>query len=670
MVDTMSVSESRILLSPTGPEACHKADDGRQPPNMSETTPYKLSNGQPTLATFVSESPVGVVVPSSAISRGPSPGGSVGPNNTEKPRGLSPRSVLKRPSTARSQGRKSSLKDDVSAPMQNGTHHVSMADSSKLPAPPKRKRSGLGTVIRRIFGRRSVKNRISLPAPVEHHHNVRSFSRAPNCRLTCEKDSLTFITSPSNLKPQRAASAPSADLLRSSALGSHSPFALNIQKNYRVSAGGVPPQPERPPTERPTRPRRASLPSVILSSQEAEDINNALTGLGLQDVGSQVPDGRDIGFAVTSGSNPKRRSRSVGDHRSAAKEHRMSPIQWRQWRRRSDEIRYWRESTTDDDPTTIPTLGQPAFIDLEPASVTADSAAKAILGSPDESSRPFEAHNEGFNFGIPIDGIHSNEHVGLEERMITLELKLMDLDFAISKFQAGSFSPPNEIQQSEALSSIPMVPSHDRSISDQPRMQALKTGGPFIDNYPSLAYYQNGGTPNIQQGAFPSWGEAMSFPPRGRPTSIAITLKASGAGQDHATGVRSSIDRGFRSSITELTIEHYTTLITLIRREQSARMRLEDHVAELQQQIETLRALSSPPQSRKAQRNLGRHFSPDDVRRPFGMGLDSRQQRGRSSNYSGETDTDEDNFHDVYVTPVERGEFERDDFDGEEGVAF
>jgi len=667
----MSANDNRILLSITDPGALHKADVGRQqPPNISEIKQYKLSNGQPTHATCVSEPLVGVVVPSSAISRGPSPGGSVGPNNTEKPRGPSPRSVLKRPSTARSQVRKSSLRDDASAPMQNGTHHISMADSSKLPGSPKRKRSGLGTVIRRIFGRRSVKNRISLPAPVEHHHNVRSSARAPNCRLTREKDPHTFITSPSVLKPQRAASAPSADLLRSSALGSHSPFALNIQGDPRFSNSGVPPQPERPPPERPTRPRRASLPSVILSSQEAEDINDALTGLGLQDVGNQVPEGRDIGFAVTSGSNPKRRSRSVGDHRSAAKEHRMSPIQWRQWRRRSDEIRYWRESTTDDDPTTLPTFGQPAFTHPEPASITADPAAKAVLGTSDESSRPFEAHNEGFNFGLPIDGIHSSEHIDLEERMITLELKLMDLDFAISKFQAGSFSPPNEIQQSEAISSVPTVPSHNRSVSDQPRMQALKTGGPFVDKYPSLAYYQNGSMPNTQQGAFPSWNEAMSFRPRGRPTSIATTLKASGAGQDHAPGIRSSIDRGFRSSITELTIEHYTTLITLIRREQSARMRLEDHVVELQQQIQILQARSSPPQSRRAQQNLGRHFSPDDVRRPYGLGLDSREQRGRSSNYSGETDTDEDNFHDVYVTPVERGEFERDDFDGEEGVAF
>jgi len=180
MVDTMSANDNRILLSTTDPGALHKADDGIQPPKISEITQYKLSNGSPTHATCVSEPLVGIIVPSSTISRDPSPGGSVGPNNTEKSRGPSPRSVLKRPSTARSHGRKASLRHDASVPMENGTHHVSMADSSKLPASPKRKRSGLGTVIRRIFGRRPVKNRISLPAPIEHHHPVRSFSRAPN----------------------------------------------------------------------------------------------------------------------------------------------------------------------------------------------------------------------------------------------------------------------------------------------------------------------------------------------------------------------------------------------------------------------------------------------------------------------------------------------------------
>ena len=477
-------------------------------------------------------------------------------------------------------------------------------------------------------------------------------------------------------KPQRAASAPSSGVLRSSALGSHAPFVLDVPKNLRAVSESAPPsQPDRPPPDRPARPRRASLPSVILSSQEAEDINNALTGLGLQDTNTQTIDGHNIGFAVTSGSNPKRRSRSAGAYRTSAKEHRMSPIQWRQWRRRSDEIRYWRESTTSDG---SPAIGGTGFINSEPLEVPENPTDKSTYDAGEQEGRPFEAHNQDFNFGLPADDIHSSgnigEHIGLEERMITLELKLMDFDFAISKLQAGSFSPTDHFQHPEPL---PALPGHSRSVSDQPQMHSSKPGGSaFIDQYPSLAYYQTGGTPASQQGPFASaHHDPTAIQPRPRPTSIATTLKASGANNQNNSPV--TRDRTARNSITELTVEHYTALLTLIRREQSARIRLEDQVTDLQRQLQALQAgspASAQSRRREQQENLGRHFSPDDIRRPYGLGVDSRQQRGRQSNYSQSeetnTDTDDDAFHDVYVTPIERGEFEREEFDGEEGVAF
>lgn len=637
MLQSTSANGHAQVSHTTDPGNLEEARHGTWISNISDITPEMLNNERDSKSVSHAERQVSIAVPTGG-GRGPS-SGSLGQIHAEKVHEQPPRRVLRRPS-ARSLGRKPSSKEDEPAPIRNGTNHPSMAETS-LQTSKKRKKGGLGTVIRRLFGRRSVKNRISLPAPVDHRKH----------------DPHTFITSPSDLKPQRAASAPSADLLRSSALGSHAPFVVNIPKDFRISNSGVPPQPERPPPERPARPRRASLPSVILSSQEAEDINNALTGLGLHNVCDQVVDGRDIGFAITSGSNPKRRSRSAGDYRSTAKEHRMSPIQWRQWRRRSDEIKYWRESNPGDEPAVN---GRSSFAETEDERISADPATKAASEPGDEGDRPFGAHNHEFNFGLPIADIQGNEHIDLEERMITLELKLMDFDYAISKLQAGSLPLPNRHERVEA---VPMVPTHTRSVSDQPRIQSFKSGGHFVETSPSLAYYHGDETPGFQGNSFLAAGSDLTtIQPRPRPVSIATTLKASGA--------RGSIDRSSRSSITQLTIEHYTTLITLIRREQSARMRLEDQVTQLQRQVEALEASSSSPRSRREQQNLGRHFSPDDVWRPYGLGFDGRQRRGRSSNYSGDTDTDEDNFHEVYVTPVERGEFERDDFDGEEGVAF
>ena len=101
-----------------------------------------------------------------------SPGSSVGQIFNEKLRDQSPRRALYRESTSRSQGRRPSTRDEAVS-RQNGYNRNSMAGSIKPSLPKKRKKSGLGTVIRRIFGKRSVKNRISLPAPTENPYNVR-----------------------------------------------------------------------------------------------------------------------------------------------------------------------------------------------------------------------------------------------------------------------------------------------------------------------------------------------------------------------------------------------------------------------------------------------------------------------------------------------------------------
>ena len=100
---------------------------------------------------------------------------SVGPISNERLRERSPRPNQYRASITKSQGRRPSTRDEP-LPMHNGHVRASMSDPSKLPAPKKRKKSGLGTVIRKIFGKRSVKNRISLPAPTENHFHVQWFA--------------------------------------------------------------------------------------------------------------------------------------------------------------------------------------------------------------------------------------------------------------------------------------------------------------------------------------------------------------------------------------------------------------------------------------------------------------------------------------------------------------
>ena len=442
------------------------------------------------------------------------------------------------------------------------------------------------------------------------------------------------------MTPQRSASVPTQEVLRTSALGSHSPFALQVPPSLGSNDKAKPPRPTRSPPESPTRPRRATLPSVIFSAQEAEAVNRALTGLGLQNSNNHAEDGENIGFAVTSGSNPRRRSRSADAFRDVAKEHRMSPIQWRRWRRRSDEIRYWRNSTDATSPGIDPT-GLSSNKAQQPAVDTglhvADRFEDPTHGVAEVNNNRVEEDNH-FNFGLPAGDIQNQERIGLEERMITLEIKLMDFEYAISKLQAGQSSPIEG-----GSSQFPILKTSDYGDSPEVSTQHRSTersATPYMEYSPATIYGSSvDNTPISPQGAFKSPHENRSVEPNARPTSVATTLRPGPAGQ--------------RSSSSGLTIEHYSTLITLIRHEQSARHQLEDQVAELQRQIQMLR-----PQSP----------SSHDTRPPA-LSLGFHQERGRSSNYS-EDDTSDENFEDVYVTPVERGEYERQQLEIAEGVAF
>ena len=390
-----------------------------------------------------------------------------------------------------------------------------------------------------------------------------------------------------------------------------------------------------------------------------------------------------IGFAVTSGSNPKRRSRSADDLRDGTKEHRMSPIQWRRWRRRSDEIRYWRESADESAPT--PESRQPS-----PDRVLArrQGFVEQTPPMPEEREHSPAPEPGEFNFGLSSGAMQSQEHTSLEERLVTLEIKLMDFEYAISKLQADTKSvdvksPTEDISQHYEAS--PQMPSNP-SLLQPPHKRVM-------ENSPTSNYDQSPeSTPGLQQLPFGIHHPANQ--PKPRPASIATTLKP-------ARGERNS-----RNSMTELTIEHYTTLITLIRREQAARIRLEDQVSELQQELQSLKAPSpsslrdirdarrrqqySSPASRGDHRHYDssneRHYTPpEDNRRPYSRDSNERflrrqqQQQQHSyrddgsrsrSNYNDETDTDDETFHEIYVTPVERGEFERADLEGEEGLAF
>ena len=381
-----------------------------------------------------------------------------------------------------------------------------------------------------------------------------------------------------------------------------------------------------------------------MSRHSVETPDAAVTGTSLENAQEQNVDAQNIGFAVTNGSNPKRRSKSVGAFRDT--EHRMSPIQWRKFRRRSDEIKYWRQST-DLGSLGIKTSDSPEIAQKDDAATKKDD-------EPD-----LGGHSRDFNFGLPTgDPMPNQEPIGLEERIVTLEIKLMDFEYAISKLQAGSTSPSWQYSHE-----IKMTQPQDSLCSN------LSSNQPQASIEPSALPPEK---PPMTSSHFIH----STSTPKPRPTSVATTLKPGTSPR------KGSIDRSSRSSLTGLTIEHYTTLITLIRHEQSARVQLEQQVAMLQQRLDYISPLHSMPSHAHSlsQHSHSRSLSSQQRRQGFvdtgrRGGAHFRQQRGRSSSYSTtETDTDDDAYHDVYVTPditpVERGEYERVGPGEEEGVAF
>ena len=352
-----------------------------------------------------------------------------------------------------------------------------------------------------------------------------------------------------------------------------------------------------------------------------------------------------IGFAITSGSNPKRRSKSADALYDVAKAHRMSPIQWRRWRRRSDEIKYWRDSTEERplDVTEVKTFQ--AIPDKEPERPSDEN--ENAHGSNDLERSD---DRQTFDFGLLATNIQEQEQVPLEERMVTVEVKLMDLEYAISKLQMRT--PPPVEQNVE--SNHPHLKSY-RPTPDRPSPQAQQ---PSPDSNSEVQTFDDS-TIADSHSTQPTSQASSDYPfpdTTFRPVSTATTVRPQTALQvPDSRPRRGSSGRSSHHSLTRLTIEHYTTLISLLRREQSARMRLEDQVSDLQQQLAEVKDFKLLPYNQRG-------YQPHHQNREF--------LAFRSASDVDETDTD-DGYQEVYETPSEHKEFERLPFGGfHEGEAF
>lgn len=476
----------------------------------------------------------------------------------------------------------------------NPTFHIAQdsisSNASKGSATRKRRGSSLKNVMRKIFGRKPRDMEGSLSSIPQHH----SMGEHAENRMEAEIVNGTFVTMPSSLRTNR----PPSLKLQQGKVSQSVDLSGSGRGRFSRQADG-----ELPVAEDYRRPRRRmTLPSLILSPTETRDLAAAIVqdNVRLQQQISLSDERRSTtSLPRKSLDRGKRRSRSAGALRGLPKDHRMSPIQWR---RRSDEIAYWKDSVYG-----MNRIPQSAFShadteeeeeeDSTNLSVTTDGKDMASVDRPESSV---------MTAGVPFDFsqlVQDNDGVSLVQRITTLEVKLMDLELAISK-----------LQKHESNTRTPRNRTHTPA-SEPVQSSFLST---------------------------PSATPPRSSPPAdARPDSTSTVRPNTSANRPYQNQSSSFS----ASDFSGITIDQYSALTMLVRREQSSRKLLELQVNQLQEDLQKMRGGDDRVSGTYSRLQLSRSAeSPVTSTFPRGrprMAPTSNPMNGPSIDVDTESDTDD-----------------------------
>lgn len=382
-------------------------------------------------------------------------------------------------------------------------------------------------------------------------------------------------------------------MTRTSALGSHGlnlDFTPNDEADDQISLPA------------PSHRRRNTLPSLVISDQVAD----TLARLADQDSKSQT--WRQEAPSPAEG-HLKRRSRSADALNRMISDFNLRNATSRD---RQSDIAYWRKSIVDN-----PLPAWPPWQEQESGSVPSTGA---------EEIPPSRVPLQNFDFGLERPDGHE---VTLEDRVNTLEVKVIDFEYAITKLQGQNVSKPSFQQQVAKRGSI-----HD--LFPQDMHSGMTSSTSSLE--PTSFLTSPDDSPLPQEDHF-----------RPDRSSKATTIRPLTARR--RSGVQSP-------SPVRITVDQFDKLMDILRREQNARRQLETQVNELQAQLDSLR---SPVYAEI--RETTDYPSPDSkhttpatnrtLRRspPFS----SEKKVAEQSRFSmSEVDSDTDGYDDVYETPQDR----------------
>ncbi|PYI17014.1 hypothetical protein BO99DRAFT_209606 [Aspergillus violaceofuscus CBS 115571] len=389
--------------------------------------------------------------------------------------------------------------------------------------------STLKTVMRKIFTRKTRGDESVSPPP-------RGGSTSPNTERCLPSQALTFGS-----RQQHQHSPP----LFTPSNGTVTSFAEALQK--------LDSHPRR---------RRATLPSLILSDDGSRGALEAAVQGRPVSKRDNIPHANSDPLDVCrrrERQQLKRRSRSAAALRGLAQEHHhlMSPIQWR---RRSLEscaasTAYGAPSEVDRPPTRTTVASAPA-LPTEPSALTEEPAEPEDT-EPEEAAGEAEAEAEPepepedpvpSNVGTLVTSLQHDEHITLEQRLNILEVKMIDLEFAIARLQTDRSESPAESRRAASP-----VKRHRRKQSSGPNKMPppIPTQDTLLPDRPS---------------------STSTLRPNQLHRSRTLQTPSSTSLTDHST----------------ISVEQYSALVMLLRREQTARRSLEQQVAGLREDMEQL----------------------------------------------------------------------------------
>ena len=464
--------------------------------------------------------------------------------------------------------------------------------------PARRQSSKFGNMMRKLIPRKSERHHASLPSDIFRPPPPQSY---PGGMSPGRKSRGTRPTStPERQDPPQSplSSHPMAIAGSGDAVARITQF-VNQKQSSEVARG-------------------ASLPNFILSASVAGQTwyDNRDTSQGSE----QVEQASSNASSQQSLASSRHRSRSVSalsDSTRPSERHVLRKQKSSRSLRPSKEGSRGRNNTTPDVPD-IP-LYRSASSQEAPERVVSELPAD-IPDIPDaphplpqllpearpktSGKDPQNEPRQTFDFSSLANAMRNQDEVNLqthEERLIAMEVKMMNLEYAISKVQGRlpqdrpvSYRQPST--DTAAAAEAAYAPQQPETLLVRKKSPPPRLRSEAGQSYEPLSQSTTSSTSTIRptRPAPPAPHQRPPPPPaqqdsvpeddEDEPTSPDIVVDTT----DPKTSTR-------RTSITLLTVDHYSKLINLLRHEQVARKQLADEVHSLQAEITALRPLAHSP---------------------------------------------------------------------------